>query len=159
MCTFCSSFCCTYFSYLLKRGTTWNDLQRARNNLKWPTTSKKRPETTYNEQKISWDDLQWARNNLKRPTTSKKQPETTCNGQEITWNDIQRARNDLKQPGITWTSALRLTLVINFRSLLFLFSCFSQKSHQSQSIGTGTCLRLIRGNLVEIACFYHVGGE
>ena len=26
--------------HLLKRETTWNDLQRAKNDLKWPTTSK-----------------------------------------------------------------------------------------------------------------------
>ena len=77
--------------YLLKRGTTWNDLQR-------PTRSKKQPETTYS-------DLQGARNNLKRPTTSKKRPETTYNDlkRPITTkkrpgNDLQRARNDLKQP-------------------------------------------------------------
>ena len=44
------------FGYLLKRGTTLNDLKR-------PTTSKKRSETTYN--------------NLKRPTTNKKQPTTS----------------------------------------------------------------------------------
>ena len=62
--------------YLLKRGTTWN-------NLKRPTTSKKRPETTYS-------NLQRARNDLTRP-------ETTCNEQESTWNDLQRARNDLQR--------------------------------------------------------------
>ena len=80
--------------YLLKRGTTWNDLkrarndltdlQRARNDLKWPTTSKKRPEMAYNEQETTWNDpqrvrhnLQWSEHNYtelgkdaKRPTTS-----------------------------------------------------------------------------------------
>ena len=49
--------------YVLKRGTTWNDL--------------KQPKTNYNEQKTTWNDLQWS-------TTSKKQPETTYNEQEIT---------------------------------------------------------------------------
>ena len=63
--------------YLLKRGTTWNNLQR-------PTTSKKWPSTTYN-------NLQRARNNLKQPTT-------TYNEQETTWKDLQRVRNDLKWP-------------------------------------------------------------
>ena len=50
-----------------KQELTWNKLQRARNDLKQPTTSKKRTETTYNH--------------LKRPTTSK----------ENTWNDLQQA--------------------------------------------------------------------
>ena len=96
------------FRYLLKRGrtwndlkrseTTWNDLQRARtiwnslqqtrNDLKRPTTSKKRPETTYNEQEMTWNDLERARNDLKGPRMSKKQP-------EMTWNNLQWARNDV----------------------------------------------------------------
>ena len=60
--------------YLRKRGTTWNDQKRARNNLKQPTTSKTQPETTYNKQETTWNDLQRARDNLKWPTASKKQP-------------------------------------------------------------------------------------
>ena len=75
---------------------TWNDLQ--------PTTSKKQPETTWN--------------NLQQPTTSKKQPETTWNNLQQARNDLQRwpgsnlqqATNDLKQPTtsktqpiMTWT--------------------------------------------------------
>ena len=62
--------------------TTWNDLQWARNDLKWP-------ETTCNEQETTWNDLQ-------RPTASKKRPEMTYNEQETTWNDLQRARDNLK---------------------------------------------------------------
>ena len=41
-----------------------------------------------------------------------------------------------------------------FPSLLFLFSFFSQKSHQSQSTGMCTCLQLIPDNLVKRASFY-----
>ena len=95
--------------YLLKPGTTWNDLkrarndltdlQRARNDLKWPTTSKKRPEMTYNEQETiyneqetTWNDLQRARNDMKRPTRTLK--------------DLQRTRNDLKQPTTSKTQPL-----------------------------------------------------
>ena len=63
------------------------------------------------------------------------------------------------KPIITAYSALRLTLVISFCSLLFLFSCFSQKSHLSKNIGTLKCLRLIPDNLVERANLYHVIGE
>ena len=62
--------------YLLKPGTTWNDLQRVRNDLKQLTMCKKRPETIYHEQ------------------------ETTCNEQETTWNNSQRVTiyNDLNTP-------------------------------------------------------------
>ena len=63
------------YRYLLKRGTTWND-------LKWP-------ETTYSEQETTWNDLQWAINDLKRPTTSKTQPTTI-------WTYQQRAKRDAK---------------------------------------------------------------
>ena len=44
--------------------TTWNDLQRARNDMKWPLTRKKRPETTHNEKDTTY-------NHLNIPTTSK----------------------------------------------------------------------------------------
>ena len=60
---------------------SWRELTKTRNDQKGPTTSKKRPETTYNKQETTWNDLQWARNNLKRPTTSKKQSEKTCKEQ------------------------------------------------------------------------------
>ena len=65
--------------YLLKRGTTWND-------LKWQTTSKKRPETTYNEQETTW---------------------------RTTWNELQRAWNDLKRQYI-YMSNIRLILYYYF---------------------------------------------
>ena len=78
--------------YLLKWGTTWHDLQQARNNLQEPKTSKKRPEMTcneqetYNEQETTYSDLkqarnnlQWARKNLEQPTMSKKWPEMIYN--------------------------------------------------------------------------------
>ena len=61
----------TYVWYLLKRGTTWNEL--------------KRPETTYKEHRSTWNDLQRARNDLKWPTTSKAQP-------TMTWTYLQRAK-------------------------------------------------------------------
>ena len=61
--------------------TTWKDLQRAKNDME-------RPETTYSKQETTW-------NNLNQPITSKKQPETTYNEQETIWNNLQRARNDL----------------------------------------------------------------
>ena len=47
--------------------------------------SKKRPETTYNEQETTWNDLQRARNDLKQPTTSKTQSTRT-------WTHLQRAK-------------------------------------------------------------------
>ena len=43
--------------------TNWNDLERASNELK-------RPETTYNKQKMTWNELQIVRNYLKQPQTS-----------------------------------------------------------------------------------------
>ena len=99
-----------------KQETTWNDLQRARkdlkNDLKQPTASKKWPETTYNKQETTettynkeettWNDLQRAGNDLKQPTASKKWPETTYNEQETTWNDPQRVRYNLKWPKLTY---------------------------------------------------------
>ena len=60
--------------YLIKRGTTWNNLELARNDLKWPTA-------TYNEQETTCNDL-------KRSIANKKRP----------GNNLQRARNDLKLP-------------------------------------------------------------
>ena len=59
-------------------------LTKTRNDPKRPTTSKKQPETTYNDLKIPatntkrpGNNLPWARNDLKRPTTSKTPPTTT----------------------------------------------------------------------------------
>ena len=60
--------------YLLKRGTTWN-------NMKRPTTSTKRPDTTYN-------DLERARNDLKRVRHNLQWPEHSYNEQ----------RKDAKRP-------------------------------------------------------------
>ena len=68
--------------YLLKRRTSWNELQWARNDLKWTTTIKKRSETAYNKQDTIWNDLQRARNDLKQTTTTKKWLKTTYNEQE-----------------------------------------------------------------------------
>ena len=47
--------------------TFWNNLEQARNNLKWPTVSKKQPEMTYNQQEITWNDLQRTDCNIKEP--------------------------------------------------------------------------------------------
>ena len=62
--------------------------------MKGATTSKKRPETTCNEQETTWNNLQRAKKDLKRPTTSKKQPETT-------WNKLEQERNDIKRPTLS----------------------------------------------------------
>ena len=59
----------TLKGYLLKRGTTRDDLQQ--------------PETTYNEQETTWNDPQRVRQNLERP-------KSTYNGQENTQNDQQQ---------------------------------------------------------------------
>ena len=85
-------FCFSYFAlnkhiakvhhgYLLNRGTTWNDLQRTRNDMKRPTTSKKRP----------GNNLQLARNDLKRLAISKTQPKTTR-------TYLQQAKKGPKRP-------------------------------------------------------------
>ena len=66
--------------YLLKRGTTRNDLQR--------------PEKTCNKQETTW----------KQPTTSKKRLETTHKEEDTTYNDLnlpttskKKTRNDQQQ--------------------------------------------------------------
>ena len=64
ICVFLKPLQWGFYGYILKRGTTRNDLQRTRNDLKWPTMSKERLETTHNEQETTYNDL-----NL--PTTSK----------------------------------------------------------------------------------------
>ena len=67
--------------YLLKQWTTLND-------LKWPTT-------TWNKQETTWNKIQ-------RSTTSKKWPETTYNEQETTWNNLQWVRHNLQWPEHTY---------------------------------------------------------
>ena len=74
--------------YFLKRGTpstlnnlnqletTWNDLQRPRNDLK-------QPETTYNEQETAWNDPQRVSHNPQRPGP--------------TYNEQKNMRNHQKQ--------------------------------------------------------------
>ena len=76
------------------------NLQQTRNDLKWPTTSSKRSETTWNNlhcEKTSWHALKWPimsmkqpetiYDKLKWPTTSKERPTATCNEQMVTsWN-------------------------------------------------------------------------
>ena len=54
--------------------TTWNNLQRARNDLEQPATTKKRPGMTYNEQETIWNNPQRVKHNL-------QWPEHTCNKQ------------------------------------------------------------------------------
>ena len=56
--------------YLLKRGTTWN-------NLKPPTTRKKQPETTFNEQETTYNEQEVTLNDLPRAKNNLKQPEIT----------------------------------------------------------------------------------
>ena len=51
-------------SYLLKHGTTWNDLQGARNDLKRPTASL---DTTCNKQEMTWNNLQKTNSNFMEP--------------------------------------------------------------------------------------------
>ena len=78
------TFCCACSEklarrwYLLKRETTWNDLQQARNDLKRPTTTYNYQETTWNNPKRVRHNLQWPehaynkqRKDAKRPTTSR----------------------------------------------------------------------------------------
>ena len=60
-------------------------LIKMRNDLKQPTTSKKRPDTTYNK-------LQWARNNLQRVTNDLKWPTMSKTQPSMTWTYLQRAK-------------------------------------------------------------------
>ena len=53
-----------HFGCLLKQGTTWNDLQQARNDLKWPTTCK-------TQLIMTWTYLQRAKK--RRKTINNKQ--------------------------------------------------------------------------------------
>ena len=64
--------------YLLKRGTTWNDLQWTGNDLKRPTV-------TYNQRETTWNNPQRVRHNLQRP-------EPTYNKQKKTRNNQQQSR-------------------------------------------------------------------
>ena len=68
----------TTYNDLSKHKATWNDLQRS-------TTSKKRHETTCNEQETTLSNLQRARNDLKQPTMSKAQL-------TMTWIYLKRAK-------------------------------------------------------------------
>ena len=64
------------------------------NSLKWPATSKKRPEMT-------WNDLQRRRNDLQQPETIYKEQDTTWmiyNEQEMTYNDLQRTDSSFMEP-------------------------------------------------------------
>ena len=70
--------------------------------MKRPTTSKKPPETTYNDlerpivnKKQPGNDLQRSRNDLKRPTTSKTQPTTT---QTYLQRAKKKKQNNQQQP-------------------------------------------------------------
>ena len=62
---------------------TWNDLQQVRIDLKRPTKSKKRFETTGN--------------GLKQPRVSKKRHETTDSEQETTRNDLQKTDSNFME--------------------------------------------------------------
>ena len=78
------------------------------NNLKQPTESKKRPETTYNEQETTSNNLQGLektcnkqKTTWKQPTTSKKQPETTHDKYDTTYNDLNLPTASKKE---TWNN-------------------------------------------------------
>ena len=58
----------TTWNKLKRPATSWNDLRRARNDLKWP-------EAVDNKQETTWNGLQ--------------RPETTYNKQETTYNDLK----------------------------------------------------------------------
>ena len=45
--------------------TTYNDRQRARNDVKRPTMKKKQSETTWSDSEMTWNNLQQTRKNLK----------------------------------------------------------------------------------------------
>ena len=119
--------------YLLKQGTTWNNLQQTRNDLQQPTTSKKWPETTYNNQK--------------RPIMNKKRP----------GNDLQRAKNNLKwptmskiQPAMTRTylqqAKIRCETTSN-KQILRLFYNLGQSVHLSNMFSTQHLVAVIRALL------------
>ena len=137
------------FRYLLKWGTTWN-------NLKRPTTSKKRPETTYN-------DLQQRRNDMKWTSAGKKRPETT-------WNDLQRARNNLKhpttsktQPIMTWTylqQAKKRHETIGNKQIFRLFYNMGQRVLFSNTFSTQHLVAIIWAllsfkHLCSIMCIFY----
>ena len=133
--------------YLLKRGTTWNDLKRARNDLKGPTTSKKWPEATYNEQETTWNDLQRARKDLKWPAASKKRPETTYNEQETTWNDPQRVIYNLKRPKRTYNEQKKRSETTNNKQILRLFYNMGQSVLFSNMFSTQHLIEIARALL------------
>ena len=64
---------------------TWNNLTQPETtykNLKRPTTSKKRIETTYNKQEITWNDPQRVRLNLHWSELTKKEQNKMQNHQQ-----------------------------------------------------------------------------
>ena len=108
-------------------------LTNMQNNLKWPettydlkrpTTNKKQPEMTYNEQETTWKDLQWTRNNLKWPTMSQKQPETTFNKEDTTYNDLNLPIKSKKRCKTTNNNQI-LRLVYSTEQLVLFSNMFS----------------------------------
>ena len=115
--------------YLLKRGTTWNELQQARNNPK-------QPEKTYNEQETNWNDLQQPRNDLKRPTTSKKQPEMTYDNLKQEKNDMKRPTVSKKRPKTTFNKDVIIWKDLHRTEPSFMESIYSKNNHAEGSIVT-----------------------
>ena len=107
---------------------TWNDLQ-------WPTTSKKQPETIHNEQEKTWNNLQWARNDLKWPTMSKTQP-------TITWTYLQQAKKRRKKTNLKQILRLFYNMgqMVLFSNTFFtrlvavIWAFFHRKSWWKQSV-------------------------
>ena len=117
-----------FWRYLLKRGTTWNDLKR-------PTSSKKRPETTYNEQETAWNDLQRARNNLKRPITSKTQPTTTRTYLQRA-KKIRKTTNNKQILRLFYTRGNRFSSLTRFQPKIWLQSfehCFTENHSENRA--------------------------
>ena len=118
-----------FWLYLLKRGTTWNELQQARNNPK-------QPEKTYNEQETNWNDLQQPRNDLKRPTTSKKQPEMTYDNLKQEKNDMKRPTVSKKRPETTFNKDVIIWKDLHRTEPSFMESIYSKNNHAEGSIVT-----------------------
>ena len=58
------------FNDLTRHETTYNEQETTSKYLKWPTTSTKRIQMTYNEKETNWNNLQQERNNLQWPETT-----------------------------------------------------------------------------------------
>ena len=114
-----------------------NVLNKTPNDLKRPTTSKKRPETT-----------------LKRHITHKKLPEATYDEQEMTWNDLQRARNDLEQPRASKKIQPICKLISNFFDLILImgvvFNSSSESLHELHEIWFSSTLSRASCNLAKL---------